>query len=138
MYDSAMNVVDVAMGEHAHTIVQEDTMEGGLTPPATNSGSHNQLSALPSSSSTSSSSAKALLSKSQVDLISDYAVRVSCNLGERIFDSEDEEESQQVSSESCWGLHVADMLHILPHSPALPWTPVSSPSLEPLSWVRLI
>ena len=71
MYDSP----DIMMGDHAHTIIHEDAMDGtgGLTPP------HTQL-----------------LPKPRVPdfMTSDFAVKVSSNLGDRIFDSEDEEDSQ--------------------------------------------
>ena len=61
-----------------HTIVHEDAMEstGGLTPPSQLPRSF-MLPRLP-----------------EPDFISDLAVKVSSNLGERIFDSEDEEDSQ--------------------------------------------
>ena len=85
MYSSPVSINDVLMSDHTHTIVHEDTMDttGGLTPPH----SHAHL---------STSSSKTFLPRLPDSLISDSAVRVSGNLGDMIFNSEDEEDSQQV------------------------------------------
>lgn len=71
-----------AAHDHAHTIIQEDnhTLNSSSV---TSSSAHTQ-SLLPSSR----------MPPGGLDLISNFAVKVSGNLGEQIFDSEDEDDPQ--------------------------------------------